>query len=560
VERVWWKEAVIYQVYVRSFMDSNGDGVGDIPGLISRLDYLKELGIDVIWLNPVYKSPNDDNGYDISDYRDIMDEFGTMADWEKLLAECHHRGIKIIMDLVVNHSSDEHSWFLESRKSKESPYRDYYIWRPGREENGVRRPPNNWESLFSGSAWEYDERCGEYYLHLFSRKQPDLNWDSPRLREEIFEMMAWWLDKGIDGFRMDAVHLMQKPAGLPDAAGKPTHRDGYVYDEKLYSHNPGLHRIFHEMNTRVLSKYDCMTVAEMNMTTPEMASDYVAPEREELNMIFHFEICSLPRYTKERKRIRTLNSIQDRWYRATWGKGWNSQFFNNHDLPRQVSVWGDDDRFRVESAKLLGTYLHTMPGSPYIYQGEEIGMTNYPFKSMGEINDVALKNQWAKCAAEGESEEHFLKRNLKWTRENGRTPMQWDATENGGFTSGSPWLKVNPNYKEINVQAARRDENSVFHYYKRLISLRKSHPVMVYGDYRLLTSRSRKIVAYTRNLEGTSLLVMLNFSGIPRSVRLPRSLRKTQGSLLLSNYGEENSPVKTRLRPWEAAVFMLVRN
>ncbi|MDC7222558.1 MAG: alpha-glucosidase, partial [Spirochaetales bacterium] len=423
MERCWWKEAVIYQVYVRSFMDSDGDGVGDLPGVVSRLDYLKELGIDVIWLNPVYRSPNDDNGYDVSDYREIMDEFGSMEDWEWLLQECHDRGIRLIMDLVVNHSSDEHPWFVESRKSKENPYRDYYIWRPGG--SGPAGEPNNWESLFSGSAWEKDESTGEFYLHYFSRKQPDLNWDCPALRDEILDMMTWWLDKGIDGFRMDAVHLMQKPAGLPDSTKAPTHGAGYVNDEALYAHNEGLHDIFHSMYERVLRHYDVMTVAEMNWTSPEMAVDYVAPEREELGMIFHFEICGLPRYESEKRRIGELNRIQQRWYDATWGRGWNSQYFNNHDQPRQVSAWGDDVRFRVESAKLLGTYLHGMPGSPYVYQGEELGMTNYPFTSMDEINDVSLRNEWEKCRAAGESEESFLAGRVRWIRENGRTPMQW---------------------------------------------------------------------------------------------------------------------------------------
>ncbi len=555
--RVWWKEAVIYQVYVRSFMDSDGDGIGDIPGLISRLDYLQELGIDVIWLNPVYKSPNDDNGYDISDYRDIMDEFGTMADWEKLLELCHARGIKIIMDLVVNHSSDEHPWFLESRRSRDNPYRNYYIWRPGREAGGKKLPPNNWESLFSGSAWEYDGGTDEYYLHLFSRKQPDLNWDCPRLRSEILDMMTWWLDKGIDGFRMDAVHLMQKPAGLPDSKKKPTHREGYVNDEDLYSHNPGLHGIFHEMYRKVLSRYDVMTVAEMNRTTPAMANDYVAPEREELNMIFHFEICGLPQYVPGKKRIPALNRIQEKWYRATWGTGWNSQFFNNHDLPRQVSVWGDDGPYRVESAKLLGTYLHTMPGSPYIYQGEEIGMTNVPFGSMEDINDVSLRNEWAKCAAGGETEEHFLDRKRKWTRENARTPMQWDSSENGGFTTGKPWLKVNPNYRDINVEAARGDDNSIYHYYRKLIALRKTYPSMVYGEYKLLTPWNRRIVAYRRTLEDQTLLTVLNFSGKPGKFPLPRALVKGKGKILLSNYGRETPPEEGRLDPWEAAVYLL---
>ena len=557
MERIWWKEAVIYQVYVRSFMDSDGDGIGDIPGLISKLDYLKELGIDVIWLNPVYKSPNDDNGYDISDYRDIMDEFGTMGDWEELLAQCHCRGIKLIMDLVVNHSSDEHPWFLESRKSKGNPYRDYYIWRPGKEANGIKIPPNNWESLFSGSAWEYDDATGEYYLHFFSRKQPDLNWDCPELRREILDMMAWWLDKGIDGFRMDAVHLMQKPEKLPDSMKKPTHPEGYVLDEELYAHNPGLHEIFHEMNRKVLSRYDVMTVAEMNMTKPAMACDYVAPEREELNMIFHFEICGLPQSVKERKRIGQLNLIQKRWYDAVWGRGWNSQFFNNHDLPRQVSIWGDDGEFRLQSAKLLGTYLHTMPGSPYVYQGEEIGMTNVPFKSMDEINDVSLRNEWAKCAALGETEESFLNRRRKWTRDNGRTPMQWDNRENGGFTTGTPWIKLNPNYKEINVEAAMTDENSVFHYYKDMIALRKKTPAMVYGDYELLTSLNKPVMAYTRTLDSDVLLVVLNFSSRKGNFRLPRNLKGLSGTRILANYPGWDIPESRRLRPWEAAVFMM---
>ncbi|MDC7219978.1 MAG: alpha-glucosidase [Spirochaetales bacterium] len=552
MERTWWKEAVIYQVYVRSFMDSNGDGIGDIPGVISRLDYLKELGIDVIWLNPVYKSPNDDNGYDISDYRKIMDEFGTMADWEKLLEECHGRGIRLIMDLVVNHTSDEHPWFLESRKSKDNPYRDYYIWKPAGK--GPKGEPNNWESIFSGSAWEWDEATGEYYLHLFSRKQPDLNWDNPKVHREIIDMMTWWLDKGIDGFRMDAVHLLKKPAGLPDSTNPPTHKEGYVGDEVLYAHNEGIHNIFREMNRSALSRYDVMTVAEMNRATPAMAGDYVSPRREELDMIFHFEICGLPRYCEEKKRISELNRIQQRWYDASWKSGWNSQYFNNHDQPRQVSAWGDDGKYRVQSAKLLATYLHTMPGSPYVYQGEEIGMTNFPFSSMKEINDVSLRNDWAKCSAAGESEEDFLSRQAKWTRENARTPMQWDDSPQAGFTTGTPWLKVNPNYREINVKSARSDPNSIFHYYRRLIALRKAHPVMIYGDYRLHSRKKGPVVVFTRTLEKEQLLVVLNFSSEKQVSLLP--LGKGRGwKSILGNYADFSLRGRRLLRPWETYIM-----
>jgi oligo-1,6-glucosidase len=551
VDRVWWKEAVIYQVYVRSFFDSNGDGIGDLPGLISRLDYLKELGVNVLWLNPVYQSPNDDNGYDISDYKDIMKEFGTMTDWENMLAKSHEQGIKIIMDLVVNHSSDEHKWFIESRKSKDNPFRDYYIWRPSG--SGPKGEPNNWESLFSGTAWEKDELTGEFYLHYFSRKQPDLNWDSPALRREILDMMTWWLDKGIDGFRMDAVHLMQKPAGLPNSKKRSTHHEGYVMDEKLYAHNPGLHGIFHEMYTNVLKNYDVMTVAEMNQTTPAMANDYVAPEREELNMIFHFEVCGIQRNWTVRK----LNRIQQKWYRATWGTGWNSQFFNNHDLPRQVSIWGNDGPYRVESAKLQAAYLHTMPGSPYIYQGEEIGMTNVHFDRLSDYNDVSLHNEFAKCQAQGESEVDFLNRKRKWSRDNGRTPMQWDNTENGGFTKGTPWLGVNPNYKEINVKAALEDKNSVFYFYKDLISLRKRMPVMVYGDYKLISRWNNRICAYTRILEGETLLTVLNFSEKETSFKLPKRVKYGKAEKLLGNYEGFTNPVKHKMKPWEAAIFLL---
>ncbi|OAT81983.1 glucohydrolase [Bacillus sp. MKU004] len=558
MSKQWWKEAVIYQIYPRSFKDSNGDGVGDINGIISKLDYLKELGIDVIWLSPVYQSPNDDNGYDISDYRGIMDEFGTMADWERLLAEMHKRGLKLIMDLVVNHSSDEHAWFVESRKSKDNPYRDYYIWRDGKEGG----EPNNWESCFSGSAWKYDESTDQYFLHLFSQKQPDLNWENPKLREEVYDMMKFWLDKGIDGFRMDVINFISKVDGLPDAE-LPEGRK-FAPGGDYYMNGPKIHDYLQEMNKKALSGYDVMTVGEMPGVNVEEAKLYTAEDRKEVNMVFQFEHVDLDsgpggKWDLRPMKMSALRASFTKWQKGLEVEGWNSLYLNNHDQPRMVSRFGNDKEYRVESAKMLATFLHTLKGTPYIYQGEELGMTNVKFDSINDYQDIETLNMYREKVIEN-GEDHDLVMNSIYVkgRDNARTPMQWDDSEHGGFTTGDPWLKVNPNYTEINAEQAVEDPDSVFHYYRRLISLRKEYPIMVYGSYELLMPDHDKIYAYTRKYEGRTMLVMLNFSDEKPVFKLPTEYEGA-GGLLIGNYRvEAGTDIReVELRPYEARVYLM---
>ena len=520
----WWKESVVYQIYPRSFQDSNGDGIGDLRGIIGRLDYLKELGVDVVWLSPVYKSPNDDNGYDISDYQDIMDEFGTLADWEELLSEMHARGIRMVMDLVVNHSSDEHPWFIESRKSKDNPYRDFYIWRPARD----GREPNNWESFFSGSVWQYDETTDEYYLHLFSKKQPDLNWENPALRQKIYEMMRWWLDKGIDGFRMDVITMLSKTPGLPDApvvGDKPYHWGG-----QYFIHGPRLMEYLSEMNREVLSKGDILTVGEAVMATTEHAIDLTNEETGHLNMLFQFEHMDLDRdpgsmsakWALKRWDLLDLKRVMTRWQRDLEGKGWNSLYLSNHDQPRSVSRFGDDGYHRVQSAKLLGTFLHMLQGTPYVYQGEEIGMTNVRFPSIDDYRDIETLNMYRDFVHNRGIDPATVMAGIHAkSRDNARTPMQWDDSPNAGFTTGTPWIGVNPNYPQINVGAALADPDSVFHYYKKLIRLRKENPVIVHGRYDLLLEAHGEIYAFTRTHGDDRLLVILNFTANQPVFALP---------------------------------------
>lgn len=559
MERKWWKESVVYQIYPRSFNDSNGDGVGDIKGIIEKLDYLKELGIDVVWLSPVYKSPNDDNGYDISDYQAIMDEFGTMEDWEELLQELHKRGIKLIMDLVVNHSSDEHRWFIESRKSKDNPYRDYYIWGSGKDGG----EPNNWESVFSGSAWVYDKVTDEYYLHVFSKKQPDLNWENPRLRKEVYDMMLWWLDKGIDGFRMDVINFISKVDGLPDAPNPTGKR--YVSGSDYFMNGPRIHQFLQEMNQQVLSKYDIMTVGEMPGVTPEQAALYTAPEGKELNMVFQFEHMDLDsgpngKWDLKPLELVDLKQTMTKWQKELEGKGWNSLYLNNHDQPRVVSRLGNDTDYRVESAKMLGTLLHMMQGTPYIYQGEELGMTNVRFDSIDEYKDIETLNMYNEKVHEQSVDKSIVMEAIYAKgRDNARTPMQWDDSDNAGFTIGTPWIKVNPNYKEINAKKALEDENSVFHYYKKLIELRKSNEIIVYGTYDLILEDHPQIFAYTRTLNDKKLLIITNFSKERTLFQLPDEIIYTKKELLISNYDVDvNKNIDNiYLKPYEARVYKM---
>ncbi|MFT4005029.1 MAG: alpha-glucosidase [Lacrimispora sp.] len=557
MKRKWWKEAVVYQIYPRSFMDSNGDGIGDLNGIKSKLDYLKLLGIDVIWLSPIYKSPNDDNGYDISDYQKIMDEFGTMEDFDCLLSEAHKRDIKIIIDLVVNHTSDEHRWFVESRKSEDNSYRDYYIWKEGKED-GTR--PNNWGSSFGGSAWEYDGETQMYYLHLFSKKQPDLNWNNPRVRDEVFQMMDWWCRKGIDGFRMDVISMISKDESYHDGIVK----DGLHGDPAPYTvHGPHVHEYLKEMNRRVLSRYDLMTVGETVGATVEEAKRYAGEKEEELNMIFHFEHVSedgeIGKWTDKRPDLLRLKQIFSKWQTGLEGQAWNSLYWDNHDQPRAVSRFGNDgEQYRVLSAKMLATCLHMMAGTPYIYQGEELGMTNFPFQDMSQFKDIESLNAYEELVGAGLVSHEKMMAYLKCkSRDNARTPMQWNGGAQAGFTSGTPWIGVNPNYKEINAEKEISDENSVFSYYKKLIELRKKYRIIVYGSYELILAEDPDVFAYTRKLGGERLLVMCNFSQKEVMVSVPEEFRSEDGECIIQNYGNSSEKNREKLLPYEAFAIYL---
>ncbi len=557
MNQTWWKEAVIYQIYPRSFMDSKGDGIGDIKGITSRLDYLKYLGVDVIWLSPIYKSPNDDNGYDISDYQAIMDEFGTMEDFDEMLSQAHKRGLRIIMDLVVNHTSDEHKWFMESRKSKDSVYRDYYIWREGKDE---KTPPNNWGSCFGGSAWQYDDAAGMYYLHLFSRKQPDLNWDNPNVRKDVFDMMTWWCDKGIDGFRMDVISLISKTTEMPDGPVTDFYGDYSPY----CVHGPNIHKYLREMNEKVLSKYDIMTVGETPGVTTELAKQYAGEDTRELNMVFHFEhVDNHGKYGKwddQKWQLTKLKKILNHWQTELYGKAWNSLFWDNHDQPRAVSRFGDDrEQYRDISAKMLATCLHMMQGTPYVYQGEELGMTNYPFQSPADFRDIESINAYNEWCASGKvSHEDFWPCITSRSRDNARTPVQWDDSDHAGFTAGTPWIAVNPNYKEINAKAETKDPNSVFHYYKKLIALRKENPIMVYGRYEPMLEDSEELFVFTRTLDDKKLLVVCNFTDQETDFAIPEEF--AGGSCLIANMEDDYSKAEMTVKPYEAFVLMKLKS
>lgn len=553
MERCWWKEAVIYQIYPRSFKDSNGDGIGDLKGITEKLDYLKELGVDAVWISPFFKSPNVDNGYDISDYRDIMDEFGTMEDFDEMQREMHRRGIRLIVDLVANHTSDEHPWFAESRRSRDNPYRDYYIWRDGKGENA----PNNWQSRFSGSAWTYDGQTGQYYLHLYAEKQPDLNWENPAVRQEIYDVMRFWIEKGADGFRLDAASMFYKDKGLPDGAlGR-----GSVGEEH-YQNVPAIHAYYREMYDQVLSRYpELVTVGETSGVTVEEAKKYAGFSSHELNMVFQFEHARLEyvngdKYNLRKVPLTQLKEVLSRWQRELNGTAWNSLYLTNHDQPRSVSHWGDEGRYRRESAKMLYTMLLTMQGTPYIYQGEEIGMTNIHLDSIEEYEDIQAKNGWRELVAEGGADpKKFMDVIHAMGRDNARTPMQWDDTEHAGFTAGTPWFTVNPNYKEINVKESLEDPNSVFQYIKELIRLRHESRVAVYGDFTEFAKENEALYIYNRSLEKENLLVVLNFTGGEQSFRLPERMRGKKSELYISNYENDGQMGDRTLRPFEAAVY-----
>ena len=554
MEKRWWKESVVYQIYPRSFCDSNGDGIGDLNGITGKLDYLKELGIDVIWLSPVYKSPNDDNGYDISDYQAIMDEFGTMEDFDRMLATAHEKGIKIMMDLVVNHTSDEHKWFIESRKSTDNPYRDYYIWRPAKEDGSL---PNNWGSCFCGPAWEYDKTTDMYFLHLFSKKQPDLNWDNPAVRQDVFDMMNWWLKKGVDGFRMDVISLISKEPGLPD---KEPGINGYA-TFNVSANGPHVHEYLQEMRQKALNNADTITVGECSGVTLEEAKKYARSDEKELNMVFQFEHMDVDsdekagKWTTRKMDLRNLKKILTRWQKGLQDIAWNSLYWENHDQPRSVSRFGNDsDEYREISAKMLATCIHMMQGTPYVYQGEELGMTNCPFNTLDNFRDLESINAFHELTEQGKMTEEDMMAAIGYKgRDNARTPMQWDDSAYAGFSTANPWIMVNPNYTKINAKDQVNREDSVFKYYQKLIKLRHESELIVYGTYDLILDDDKDIYAYIRTLGDKKLIVYCNFSENTREVELPEEF--VNKKVLISNYSDAKANPKITLRPYEAIVI-----
>ncbi|SCK46659.1 alpha-glucosidase [Streptomyces sp. WMMB 322] len=563
-EREWWKTAVVYQIYPRSFADSDGDGIGDIPGITSRLDHLARLGVDVLWLSPVYPSPQDDNGYDISDYCGIDPVFGTLADFDELLAAVHERGMKLVMDLVVNHTSDQHPWFAESRSSPDSPKRDWYWWRPAREGTAPGAPgaePNNWRSFFSGSAWQFDEATGEYYLHLFSRTQPDLNWENPQVRAAIHEMMRWWLDRGVDGFRMDVINMISKDPELPDG---PVGEDGAYGDGgPFYLSGPRIHEYLQEMHREVFAGRDrrLLNVGEMPGVTVDDAVLFTDPERRELDMVFQFEHVGLDhgtgKWDHRELRLRDLKESMGRWQQGLARTGWNSLYWNNHDQPRIVSRFGDDGEHRVRSATMLATVLHLHRGTPYIYQGEELGMTNAPLRTIDDFRDIESLNHHTEAVAAGAASADVVAAMRPMARDNSRTPMHWDSSPNAGFTTGTPWIAVNPNHTEINAAAQLDDPDSVFHHYRRLIALRHTEPAVAHGDFTMLLPDDDRVYAFTRRLGETELLVLANFTGAPVVTEPDDGAGRTDrtgAEVLLTNVGTPSERIG-ELAPWEATVY-----
>ncbi|TGG92417.1 alpha-glucosidase [Natronospirillum operosum] len=543
----WWKDAVVYQVYPLSFNDSNGDGIGDLPGIIEKLDYLKELGINVIWLSPIFRSPNDDNGYDVSDYQAIMAEFGTMADFDRLLAEAHARGIRILLDLVLNHTSDEHAWFQESRQSRDNPKSDWYIWRDGK----AGGPPNNWESIFSGSAWRYYEDRDQYCLHLFSSKQPDLNWENQDVREALYTMIRWWLDKGVDGFRIDAITHIRKEQGFPDM---PNPKGLEVVNATPMHRNvEGIQPYIADLGANTFAHYDIMTVGEAAGVSVDDAPNWVAPEQHKFNMLFQFEQIKL--WGSDVDAALNLPALRDtltRWQKGLEGQGWNALFVENHDIARVVSTWGNAEQYWRESATAIATMYFLMQGTPFIYQGQELGMTNFPFERLDQFDDVAVRNLAAEEMANGWTEADILEQIRNSARDNARTPMQWDSSPNGGFTSGTPWLAVNPNTEWLNAEQQRRDPNSVFAFYQQLIRLRAEHSSLVHGHYDLELPTHDQVYAYTRTGTDDRYLVLTNLSDEPADISACK-VDLEAAERLLGNLDDNGQP--STLRPWEARVL-----
>lgn len=541
----WWKEVVAYQVYPRSFNDSNNDGIGDLTGVIEKLDYFKDLGIDVIWLSPMYKSPNDDNGYDISDYQDIMDEFGTMEDFDCLLKGVHDRGMKLILDLVVNHTSDEHPWFIESKSSKDNPKRDWYIWADPKDDGSE---PNNWESIFNGSTWQFDETTNQYYFHLFSKKQPDLNWDNPEVRESVFNMMNWWFEKGIDGFRVDAITHIKKTFEAGDLPAPEGKKYAPAFDVDM--NQPGIQNWLQEMKDESLSQYDIMTVGEANGVNPDNAEEWVGEDKGKFNMIFQFEHLGLWSTGDSQFDVKSYKEVLNRWQKRLEGIGWNALFIENHDQPRRVSTWGNDKDYWFESATSHAVVYFLQQGTPFIYQGQEIGMTNYPFESIETFNDVAVRNEYQIVKEQGGDVDQLLDKYRMENRDNSRTPMQWNNSTNGGFTEGKPWFPVNPNYKDINVAHQLEDEHSVLNFYKKLIQLKKSHDIYMYGQFDLIDAENENVFAYTRQLEGKTVVVAGNLTDKQSSLTLPFDIE--EDAIKLHNYNSQLDA--TSLKPFEAFV------
>jgi oligo-1,6-glucosidase len=563
-----WRSSVAYQIYPRSFADSNGDGIGDIPGITAHLDHLQALGIEIVWLSPVYDSPNDDNGYDIRDYRSIMKEFGTMADFDAMLAGMRQRGIRLMMDLVINHTSDEHAWFQQARSSRDNPYHDYYIWRDPVE----GREPTNWEAAFNGSAWTFNEATGEYYLHMFSKKQPDLNWENPKVRQEVYDLMHFWLKKGVGGFRMDVINMISKPwqttanatqASLPDA---PKVQEGFLQPAfEMVTHGPRFMSFMREMRREVLDHYDCITVGEAPCATIEQAQEITDPQTGALNMVFqfeHMEVDSQPgkgKWALKPLHLPDLKASLSRWQTGLQGQGWNSLYWCNHDQPRAVSRFGDEGPYRVRSAKLLATCLHMMQGTPFIYQGEELGMTNVKWPHIDQYQDIETRNMFQVAVVQKKQHPERVMQSIHAKgRDNARTPMQWSSAPQAGFTSGQPWLAVHDNYTEVNAAQARADDHSIFHYYRELIALRKKWPVMVSGNFELLLPKHAALFAYTRRLGDVCLLVLCNFSSQFQGLPLKQLPDFSQAQALIGNLPVEEWPLAPdTLAAWEARVYVL---
>lgn len=553
MKKIWWKEAVAYQVYPRSFYDSNNDGVGDLRGIIEKLDYIKELGIDIIWVSPFYKSPNDDNGYDISDYQDIMKEFGNMKDFDELLEAVHKKGMKLIIDLVINHTSDEHPWFIESKSSKDNPKRDWYIWRDGKED----KEPNNWESIFGGSAWVKDEKTNQYYLHLFTKKQPDLNWKNKDMRSAIYEMMNWWLDKGIDGFRVDAISHINKEEGLLDMPNPNNLK--YVSSFDKHMNVEGIHEYLKDIKDNTYGKYDVMTVGEANGVTPEDAHLWVSEEEGKFNMVFQFEHLDLWNNNMDKSLdLVKFKKVLSKWQNNLHNIGWNALFIENHDIPRIVSMLGNDEKYWYESSTCLGLMYFMQEGTPFIYQGQEIGMTNVEFENIEDYNDVKTKNNYYLGLESGEGNEDLMKRAWRLSRDNSRTPMQWDDSNFGGFSKSKPWININPNYKTINVKNQINDEYSILNFYKTMIKIRKSNEALIYGEYKLILEDDKNIYAYKRVLGSDEFIIITNMSN-EKVMYNYKDIKLNYENLVIANLKVKNHETTNsiELKPWECRMYKI---